>query len=126
MTTNQTPKLPVVAALAEQLEHYERALEKIAAFAHAHSSVHSFTDDMWNVHAMAYDASDASDDSSQLIAQAEVLLADLDARIAELEAALKANHEWHQLHDDYDGYAESELAMQNIAALAQQAQEPKP
>lgn len=39
-------------------------------------------------------------------------------RIAELEAAVKANHEWHQENDDYDGYQESELCITNTAALA--------
>jgi hypothetical protein len=43
--------------------------------------------------------------------------------------ALKANHEWHIFHDDYDGYPESDLCEQNlkvIAALSDQSQaEPK-
>lgn len=38
-------------------------------------------------------------------------------RIADLEAAVKANHEWHQEHDDYDGCQESELCTINSAAL---------
>lgn len=41
-------------------------------------------------------------------------------RIAELEAAVKANHEWHQEHDDYDGYQESEIFTVNTNALSAQ------
>lgn len=39
-------------------------------------------------------------------------------RIADLESAVKANHEWHQEYDDYDGYKDSELCTINTAALA--------
>jgi DNA-binding GntR family transcriptional regulator len=35
-----------------------------------------------------------------------------------LAEALRANHKWHQDHDDYAGYPGSELEEQNCAALA--------
>lgn len=36
---------------------------------------------------------------------------------AEAMAAVRANHEWHQAYDDYDGYPESDLCETNCHAL---------
>lgn len=40
------------------------------------------------------------------------------ARVKELEEALKANHKWHQDNDEYEGYGESDLCELNCKALS--------
>jgi hypothetical protein len=57
-------------------------------------------------------------------ATAGVLAAELrkaEARIAVLEAAVRANHEWHRAYDEHGGYAQSGLDQTNLAALYAQA-----
>lgn len=41
-------------------------------------------------------------------------------RIAELEQAVKANHDHHFIYDEYNGYPDSELFNVNVAALSAQ------
>jgi hypothetical protein len=57
-------------------------------------------------------------------ATAGVLAAELrraEDRIAVLEAAVRANHEWHRAYDEHGGYAKSGLDQTNLAALYAQA-----
>jgi len=35
-----------------------------------------------------------------------------------MQEAIRENHEWHQAHDDHNGYKGSELEAKNLAALA--------
>ena len=40
-----------------------------------------------------------------------------NAELVQLRHAVQENHEWHQMYDEYDGYADSELCNINTAAL---------
>jgi hypothetical protein len=38
--------------------------------------------------------------------------------VREIVATIERNHKWHQVCDDYDGYADSELCEENMRAIA--------
>jgi hypothetical protein len=42
---------------------------------------------------------------------------ELEQLVTELRKVVETNHKWHQDHDDYDGYTDSELCTLNEEAI---------
>lgn len=62
----------------------------------------------------------AGEDFDRLTAERDALqlrLTTADQRVDDLVAAVRANHEWHKLYDEHDGYSGSAIYQTNIEAM---------